>query len=170
MTSSGIKMWMTPPHPGAFIRTEALEELGLIVAAARILGVRRAPRRPRHHHRMGQEPDRKREDRHPLAGNVGLGGCGGGFEPSTVGLCAPPQLLLPNESSLWSRLSLHPRIGWTAVISAEWCMNAASRPQGLRFQKSPNSSAYLSLACNVTCPGEWLGWHLLTWRHRRSFL
>ncbi len=36
-------MGMTPPHPGAFIRVEALEELGLSVsAAARILGVRRA--------------------------------------------------------------------------------------------------------------------------------
>jgi addiction module HigA family antidote len=43
MTSGGIKMGMTPPHPGAFIRIEALEELGLSVsAAARILGVRRA--------------------------------------------------------------------------------------------------------------------------------
>ena len=43
MTGSGIKMGMTPPHPGAFIRIEALEELGLSVsAAAKILGVRRA--------------------------------------------------------------------------------------------------------------------------------
>ena len=43
MTSGGIKMGMRPPHPGAFIRIEALEELGLSVsAAARILG--RAPR------------------------------------------------------------------------------------------------------------------------------
>ena len=43
MTSGGIKMGMTPPHPGTFIRIEALEELGLSVsAAARILGVRRA--------------------------------------------------------------------------------------------------------------------------------
>ncbi|MCY4614584.1 MAG: hypothetical protein OXB94_13325 [Nitrospira sp.] len=79
MTSGGIKMGMTPPHPGAFIRIEALEELGLSVAAARILVVRRAPRRPRPHHRMGREPDRKREDRHPLAGNVDLVGCGGGI-------------------------------------------------------------------------------------------
>ena len=32
-----------PPHPGAFIRSEAIEELGLSVSeAARILGVRRA--------------------------------------------------------------------------------------------------------------------------------
>ena len=45
MTSGGIKMGMTPPHPGAFIRIEALDELGLSVsAAARILGVRRAAR------------------------------------------------------------------------------------------------------------------------------
>ena len=43
MTSGGIKMGMTPPHPGTFIRIEALDELGLSVsAAARILGVRRA--------------------------------------------------------------------------------------------------------------------------------
>ena len=43
MTSGGIKMGMTPPYPRAFIRIEALEELGLSVsAAARILGVRRA--------------------------------------------------------------------------------------------------------------------------------
>ena len=34
---------MTPSHPGAFIRIEVLEELGLnVAAAARILGVRRA--------------------------------------------------------------------------------------------------------------------------------
>ena len=43
MTDGGIKLGMTPPHPGAFIRIEALEELGLsVLAAARILGVRRA--------------------------------------------------------------------------------------------------------------------------------
>jgi addiction module HigA family antidote len=34
---------MTPSHPGAFIRTEILDELGLSVArAAEVLGVRRA--------------------------------------------------------------------------------------------------------------------------------
>ena len=43
MSSGGIKMGMKPPHPGTFIRIEALEELGLsVAAAARILGVRRA--------------------------------------------------------------------------------------------------------------------------------
>ncbi len=43
MTDGGIKMGMTPPHPGAFIPIEALEELGSSVsAAARIPGVRRA--------------------------------------------------------------------------------------------------------------------------------
>ena len=42
MTSGGIKMGMTPSHPGVFIRVEAIEEFGLSVsAAARILGVRR---------------------------------------------------------------------------------------------------------------------------------
>ncbi|MDE0359769.1 MAG: HigA family addiction module antitoxin [Rhodospirillaceae bacterium] len=39
MSDGGIKMGMTPPHPGAFFRIEALEELGLSVAAARLLGV-----------------------------------------------------------------------------------------------------------------------------------
>ncbi|MYE00479.1 MAG: HigA family addiction module antidote protein [Alphaproteobacteria bacterium] len=43
MTNDGIEMGIAPPHPGTFIRIEALEELGLsIAAAARILGVRRA--------------------------------------------------------------------------------------------------------------------------------
>ena len=43
MSNPAIKMGMTPPHPGTFIRIEALEEFGLsIAAAARILGVRRA--------------------------------------------------------------------------------------------------------------------------------
>ena len=44
MTTGGIKIGMTPSHPGAFIRTEAIEEFGLsVAAAAQILGVRRAP-------------------------------------------------------------------------------------------------------------------------------
>ena len=43
MSSDSVKMGMTPPHPGTFIRIEALEELDLsVAAAARILGVRRA--------------------------------------------------------------------------------------------------------------------------------
>ena len=43
MTSGGLKMGMTPSHPGAFIRVEVIEEFGLnVAAAARILGVRRA--------------------------------------------------------------------------------------------------------------------------------
>ncbi len=47
MNIPGIKMGMAPPHPGAFIRIEALEEFGLSVsAAARILGVRRATLSP----------------------------------------------------------------------------------------------------------------------------
>jgi len=34
---------MTPSHPGAFVRTEVIEELGLsVTATAQILGVRRA--------------------------------------------------------------------------------------------------------------------------------
>lgn len=43
MSDNGIKIGMTPSHPGAFIRIEVLEEFGLnVAAAARILGVRRA--------------------------------------------------------------------------------------------------------------------------------
>ncbi len=43
MTSGGIKIGMTPPHPGSFIRQEVIAELDLsVAAAARILGVRRA--------------------------------------------------------------------------------------------------------------------------------
>ena len=42
MTKNGIKITMTPSHPGDFIRTEIVEELGLSVAkAAEILGVHR---------------------------------------------------------------------------------------------------------------------------------
>lgn len=38
-----LKVNMTPPHPGDFIRTELLDELGISVTrAAEILGVRRA--------------------------------------------------------------------------------------------------------------------------------
>ena len=43
MADNGIRLNMTPPHPGDFIRTEVIEELGLtITKAAGILGVRRA--------------------------------------------------------------------------------------------------------------------------------
>ena len=43
MVTSDIKVRMTPSHPGDFIRTEVIEELGLSVKrAAEILGVRRA--------------------------------------------------------------------------------------------------------------------------------
>ena len=42
MTTNGIKVNMTPSHPGSFVRTEVIEELGLnVTGAARILGVRR---------------------------------------------------------------------------------------------------------------------------------
>ena len=33
-TSGGIQMGMTPPHPGAFIRIEVIEEWGSSVSAA----------------------------------------------------------------------------------------------------------------------------------------
>ena len=43
MSNAPVKIGMKPPHPGDFIRTEILEELGLSIArAADILGVRRA--------------------------------------------------------------------------------------------------------------------------------
>ncbi len=43
MATKDIKVNMTPSHPGDFIRTEIIEELGLnVTKAAEILGVRRA--------------------------------------------------------------------------------------------------------------------------------
>lgn len=43
MGKNGVKIKMTPSHPGNFVRTEVIEELGLSVTkAAQILGVRRA--------------------------------------------------------------------------------------------------------------------------------
>ena len=43
MAIKGIRVNMTPSHPGDFIRTEVVEDLGLSVTrAAQILGVRRA--------------------------------------------------------------------------------------------------------------------------------
>ena len=43
MSKTGITVNMTPSHPGEFIRTEVVEELGLnVTQAAEILGVRRA--------------------------------------------------------------------------------------------------------------------------------
>jgi antitoxin HigA-1 len=43
MAQKGIKLGLKPSHPGAFIRTEVIDELGLSVSkAAEILGVRRA--------------------------------------------------------------------------------------------------------------------------------
>ncbi|MCY3882240.1 MAG: HigA family addiction module antitoxin [Chloroflexi bacterium] len=43
MTTAGLRVNMTPSHPGHFVRTEVLEDLGLTVTrAAEVLGVRRA--------------------------------------------------------------------------------------------------------------------------------
>ena len=43
MTDNGIEITMTPSHPGDFIRTEIVEELGLsVIETAEILGVHRA--------------------------------------------------------------------------------------------------------------------------------
>ncbi len=42
-TEESIRIRMTPSHPGDFVRTEVVEELGLnVTRAAKILGVRRA--------------------------------------------------------------------------------------------------------------------------------
>ncbi|BCA53486.1 Plasmid maintenance system antidote protein, XRE family [Nitrospira sp. KM1] len=43
MAPKGMKIGMKPAHPGGFIKTEILDELGLnVTQAAGILGVRRA--------------------------------------------------------------------------------------------------------------------------------
>jgi antitoxin HigA-1 len=43
MSDAPVKIGMRPSHPGAFIRVEVLDELGLSVSkAAEVLGVRRA--------------------------------------------------------------------------------------------------------------------------------
>ncbi len=43
MSRDAIKIRMTPSHPGSFIRSEVMDELGLTVTrTAEILGVRRA--------------------------------------------------------------------------------------------------------------------------------
>jgi antitoxin HigA-1 len=43
MNNAPIKIGMSPPHPGEFIRDEILEDFGLSVGkAAEVLGVRRA--------------------------------------------------------------------------------------------------------------------------------
>ncbi len=43
MSTKPMKVGMKPPHPGDFIKTEILDELGLSIArGADILGVRRA--------------------------------------------------------------------------------------------------------------------------------
>ena len=43
MTTNAIKVNMTPSHPGDYVRTEIIDELGLTVTkAAKVLGVRRA--------------------------------------------------------------------------------------------------------------------------------
>jgi len=43
MATDGIEINMTPSHPGAFIRIEIIEDLGLnVTRAAEVLGVRRA--------------------------------------------------------------------------------------------------------------------------------
>jgi addiction module HigA family antidote len=58
MATSSIKVNMTPPHPGDFIRTEVVEELGLSVTkGAEILGVRRATLSDLLHGRASLSPE-----------------------------------------------------------------------------------------------------------------
>jgi addiction module HigA family antidote len=58
MAAGSIKVNMTPPHPGDFIRTEVVEELGLSVTkGAEILGVRRATLSDLLHGRASLSPE-----------------------------------------------------------------------------------------------------------------
>ena len=58
MTGVPIKVGMTPPHPGNFIRAEILDELGLSVSrAAKILDVRRATLSDLIHEKSGLSPE-----------------------------------------------------------------------------------------------------------------
>lgn len=53
----------------------------------------------------------RRENKTPQSNGLrGLQVAGLGFEPRTSGLCIPLQLPLPGIASLWSGLSLHPRL------------------------------------------------------------
>lgn len=58
MPPSGVQVRMSPPHPGDFIRTEIVEELGLTVTrAAEVLGVRRATLSDLLHGRSALSPE-----------------------------------------------------------------------------------------------------------------
>ena len=59
MGEPGMKIGMTPSHPGSFIRVEILEELGLSVArAAEILGVSESALSDLIEERAGLSPER----------------------------------------------------------------------------------------------------------------
>lgn len=58
MAKKGIKIGMTPSHPGSFIKTEILDELDLSVTkAAEILGVRRATFSDLIHEKVALSPE-----------------------------------------------------------------------------------------------------------------
>ncbi len=58
MATNGIKVNMAPSHPGDFIRTEVIEELGLnVTRAAEILGIRRATLGPAQRQRLAVAGD-----------------------------------------------------------------------------------------------------------------
>ena len=58
MKKKPIKVGMKPSHPGAFIKTEILDELGLsITKAANVLGVRRATLSDLVHEKSGLSPE-----------------------------------------------------------------------------------------------------------------
>ncbi len=58
MAREKLKMGMPPVHPGEFIRTEILDELGLSIArAAKILGVRAATLSDLAHEKTALSPE-----------------------------------------------------------------------------------------------------------------
>jgi len=58
MKKKPIKVGMKPSHPGAFIKTEIVDELGLSVTkAAELLGVRRATFSDLLHEKAGLSPE-----------------------------------------------------------------------------------------------------------------
>ena len=69
MSDERVSIGMTPPHPGSFIRTEILDELGLSVSrAADILGVRRATLSDLVNEKAALSPEMGAQDRKSLRG------------------------------------------------------------------------------------------------------
>ena len=58
MKKKGLKIGMKPSHPGVFIKTEVIDELGLSVTkAAEVLGVRRATLSELVNEKVGLSPE-----------------------------------------------------------------------------------------------------------------